>query len=180
MTAKDPLAYASFSIYQDTESPEFWTSYFGVTPDTQRIKGEFRVTSSSQMSKLPARIGMWSANSKEHVHSDNLEPHLRYLALKRASVFRIAQFRRSPCALPSTQVQRLRRCSLLRDGQPACRFSGVAWIHACRQLFAGFVAPFARNCQRHVGVHAERNTFSFPAKRYFKRHHLPPLGATSR
>lgn len=79
MTAKHQLAYASFAIYQDIEPPEFWTSYFGVAPDTQRTKGQCRLTTSGQMSKFPARIGMWGVGSKEHVQSDVLAPHLHYL-----------------------------------------------------------------------------------------------------
>lgn len=79
MTVKHQLAYASLTIYQDVESPEFWTNYFGVTPDLQRVKGQFPLTPSGQISKFPARIGVWSVDSKEHVESDLLTPHLRYL-----------------------------------------------------------------------------------------------------
>jgi hypothetical protein len=79
MTEKDQLAHASFTIYQDVEPPEFWTEYFGVAPDRQREKGQFRVTSSGQTSKFPARIGVWGVSSREHVQSNTLTPHLRYL-----------------------------------------------------------------------------------------------------
>jgi hypothetical protein len=41
MTVKHQLAYASFTIYQEVEPPEFWTNYFGVAPDMQRVKGQF-------------------------------------------------------------------------------------------------------------------------------------------
>lgn len=74
------LAYASFSIYQDAEPPEFWTRYFGIEPDMQSTKGQFRVLPSGRVSDFPARIGVWNMTSKASVHSDRLEPHLRYVA----------------------------------------------------------------------------------------------------
>lgn len=72
-------AHASFSIYQDVEPPEYWSNYFGVEPDTQSVKGQFRVTPSGRVSKFPARIGLWGIESEGHVRSDLLAPHLRYL-----------------------------------------------------------------------------------------------------
>ncbi|SMG23186.1 DUF4279 domain-containing protein [Paraburkholderia susongensis] len=72
-------AHASFSIYQDTEPPEFWTNYFNVQPDTAIVKGKPFVTPSGRISSGPARVGLWGIGSKEHVRSDLLEPHLRYL-----------------------------------------------------------------------------------------------------
>ncbi|WP_322030016.1 DUF4279 domain-containing protein [Paraburkholderia sp. J76] len=79
MKADHQLAHASFTIYQDVESPEFWTRYFGVQPDTQRVKGQFRITPSGRVSKFPARTGVWGIGSREHVQSDLLAPHLHYL-----------------------------------------------------------------------------------------------------
>ncbi|MGF6967618.1 hypothetical protein OKW43_004646 [Paraburkholderia sp. WC7.3g] len=79
MTVKHQLAYASFTIYQEVEPPEFWTNYFGVTPDMQRVKGQFPATPSGQKSKFAARISLWSVDSKDDVDSDVLTPHLRYL-----------------------------------------------------------------------------------------------------
>ncbi|MBB5400812.1 DUF4279 domain-containing protein [Paraburkholderia youngii] len=79
MVTTHQLAHASFTIYQDVERPEFWTNYFGVEPDMQSVRGQFRTTPSGRTSKYPARIGVWSVDSKGHVQSDLLEPHLRYL-----------------------------------------------------------------------------------------------------
>ncbi|HEV3430537.1 MAG TPA: DUF4279 domain-containing protein [Paraburkholderia sp.] len=79
MTLKHQLAYASFTIYQDVESPEFWTSYFGVAPDAAGVKGERFVTPSGRMSAGTRRIGVWSISSKAFVESDELAPHLHYL-----------------------------------------------------------------------------------------------------
>ncbi|SMG05913.1 DUF4279 domain-containing protein [Paraburkholderia susongensis] len=84
------LAHASFTIYQDEEPPEFWTDYFGVEPDTQSVRGQFRITPSGRISKFPARIGVWSVASQKYVRSDLLTPHLHYLverlALPRADL----------------------------------------------------------------------------------------------
>lgn len=79
MKSRYQRAHASFTIYQDAEPPEYWTRYFGIEPDTQSVKGQFRVTPSGQTSKFPARVGLWGIESKEHVQSDLLSPHLRYL-----------------------------------------------------------------------------------------------------
>ncbi|APA84418.1 DUF4279 domain-containing protein [Paraburkholderia sprentiae WSM5005] len=79
MVTTHQLAHASFTIYQDVERPEFWTNYFGVEPDMQSVRGQFRTTPSGRTSKYPARIGVWGVHSKGHVQSNILAPHLRYL-----------------------------------------------------------------------------------------------------
>lgn len=79
MPADNSLAYASFSIYQDVEPPEFWTAYFGVTPERSGVKGERKVTTSGRLSESRWRFGYWSISSKVAVKTDRLEPHLRYL-----------------------------------------------------------------------------------------------------
>ncbi|MGF6467629.1 DUF4279 domain-containing protein [Paraburkholderia youngii] len=79
MVTTHQLAHASFTIYQDVERPEFWTNYFGVERDMQSVRGQFRTTPSGRTSKYPARIGVWRVDSKGHVQSDLLAPHLRYL-----------------------------------------------------------------------------------------------------
>lgn len=79
MAYEHQLAHASFSIYQDTEPPEFWTAYFNVQPDTAIVKGKPFVTPSGRLSSGSGRIGVWGIGSKLHVRSDLLEPHLRYL-----------------------------------------------------------------------------------------------------
>ncbi|MEX3635608.1 DUF4279 domain-containing protein [Paraburkholderia sp. BR14320] len=79
MATTHQLAHASFTIYQDVERPEFWTNYFRVEPDMQSVRGQFRTTPSGRTSKYPARIGVWSVDSKGHVQSNLLAPHLRYL-----------------------------------------------------------------------------------------------------
>lgn len=76
---KPQLAYASFAIYQDAESPEFWTKYFGVSPSCAGVKGQQRITPSGRISSFPWRQGIWSVTSKDAVTSDELTPHLRYL-----------------------------------------------------------------------------------------------------
>lgn len=74
------LAHASFSIAGDTLAPDFWTAYFGVTPDTAIVKGQPFTTPSGRQSRTPGRVGLWGIGSKAFVRSDQLEPHLRYLA----------------------------------------------------------------------------------------------------
>ncbi|WP_261544351.1 DUF4279 domain-containing protein [Burkholderia multivorans] len=84
------LAYASFTISGDDVIPEFWTSYFGVVPDTAVTKGEPFTTPAGKISRVPGRTGVWGVRSKAAVQSDRLEPHLRYLierlALPRADL----------------------------------------------------------------------------------------------
>jgi hypothetical protein len=90
MTSQHQLAYASFTIYQDAELPEFWTDYFAVVPDAAGVKGERFITPSGRLSAGARRIGIWSVSSREAVRSDVLTPHLRYLverlALPRADL----------------------------------------------------------------------------------------------
>ncbi|WP_261538590.1 DUF4279 domain-containing protein [Burkholderia multivorans] len=73
------LAYASFTISGDDVAPEFWTAYFGVTPDTAVTKGRPFTTPTGKVSRVPGRTGVWGVRSKAVVNSDQLEPHLRYL-----------------------------------------------------------------------------------------------------
>ncbi|MBJ9624007.1 MULTISPECIES: DUF4279 domain-containing protein [Burkholderia] len=84
------LAYASFTISGDEVIPEFWTTYFGVVPDTAVTKGEPFTTPAGKISRVPGRTGVWGVRSKATVQSDRLEPHLRYLierlALPRADL----------------------------------------------------------------------------------------------
>ncbi|MBJ9614324.1 DUF4279 domain-containing protein [Burkholderia multivorans] len=84
------LAYASFTISGDDVIPEFWTSYFGVVPDTAVTKGEPFTTPAGKISRVPGRTGVWGVRSKAAVQSARLEPHLRYLierlALPRADL----------------------------------------------------------------------------------------------
>ncbi|MCC8405378.1 DUF4279 domain-containing protein [Paraburkholderia sp. MMS20-SJTN17] len=90
MAPEHKLAYASFTIYQDTKPPEFWTNYFGVSPSRAGAKGHPRVMPSGKMSSVPWRQGTWSVSSAEAITSDELTPHLRYLvdrlALPRADL----------------------------------------------------------------------------------------------
>ncbi|MEM5293521.1 DUF4279 domain-containing protein [Burkholderia sp. JPY481] len=79
MAPKHQLAYASFTIYQDTEPPEFWTDYFGVSPSRAGAKGQPKLMPSGKMSSTPWRQGTWSVSSEQAVTSDQLTPHLRYL-----------------------------------------------------------------------------------------------------
>jgi hypothetical protein len=74
-----PLAYASFSLSGDQVVPEFWTGYFAVQPDTVIIKGQPFIASSGRTSRFPGRTSVWSIRTRTVVHSDQLEPHLRYL-----------------------------------------------------------------------------------------------------
>ncbi|WP_244848147.1 DUF4279 domain-containing protein [Caballeronia sp. SL2Y3] len=73
------LAHATFHVMDDSLVPAFWTDYFGVRPDTAITKGEFFTTPSGRLSRSPGRVGLWGAESKSFVHSDVLEPHLRFL-----------------------------------------------------------------------------------------------------
>jgi len=73
------LASASFTISGDHVEPEWWTLYFGVTPDTALKKGERLRDPTGQNRVLRRRISVWGVDSENAVRSDKLEPHLRYL-----------------------------------------------------------------------------------------------------
>src|ERR1700677_1409085 len=73
------LAHATFHVMGDSVVPAFWTDYFGVEPDTAITKGEYFDTPSGRASGMPGRSGLWGFRSGTFVHSDALEPHLRYL-----------------------------------------------------------------------------------------------------
>jgi hypothetical protein len=76
---KERLASASFTIIGDHVEPEWWTRYFGVTPDKAAMKGEPLRDPTGQNRDLKRRTGVWSIKSEDAVESDKLEPHLRYL-----------------------------------------------------------------------------------------------------
>ncbi|MBN3806269.1 DUF4279 domain-containing protein [Paraburkholderia sp. Ac-20336] len=76
---KERLASASFTITGDYVVPEWWTQYFGVTPDKAAMKGEPLRDPTGQNRDLKRRTGIWSIKSEKAVDSDKLEPHLRYL-----------------------------------------------------------------------------------------------------
>ncbi|KXV10071.1 hypothetical protein CR51_09155 [Caballeronia megalochromosomata] len=71
-------AHATFHVTGDAVTPEFWTDYFGVEPDTAIVKGEYFTTPSGRPSRTPGRVGLWGVRSKNRVQSDHLEPHLRH------------------------------------------------------------------------------------------------------
>ncbi|WP_175047713.1 DUF4279 domain-containing protein [Burkholderia lata] len=80
MSQKSRRAYVSFGIYQDIESPEFWTRYFGVQPTVAGAKGDPRPPGKDGVARVPPRrIGIWGIETKDIIDSDDLEPHLRYL-----------------------------------------------------------------------------------------------------
>lgn len=74
------LAHATFHVMGDSVVPAFWTDYFGINPDTAIAKGEPFTTPSGRTSRTPGRVGLWGVASRKFVHSDALEPHLRFLA----------------------------------------------------------------------------------------------------
>ncbi|SAL44549.1 hypothetical protein AWB65_03442 [Caballeronia humi] len=74
-----PLAHATFILAGDDVSPEFWTNYFGVTPDRVMTKGETFLYPSGKRSERVAGRGFWAVKSEVKVRSDQLEPHLRFL-----------------------------------------------------------------------------------------------------
>ena len=73
------LAHASMSVYGDQIDPDFWTSYFGCSPDKTRIKSVKFITPAGRFSKFGASIGIWAVSSREAVLSDHLTPHIEYL-----------------------------------------------------------------------------------------------------
>jgi hypothetical protein len=73
------LAYATFSIIGDEIAPDFWTQYFGVVPTIEVVKGNLFKTPSGSMSSTPGRTGVWAYSSKNIVHDDILDPHIRFL-----------------------------------------------------------------------------------------------------
>ncbi|MBN3806266.1 DUF4279 domain-containing protein [Paraburkholderia sp. Ac-20336] len=78
------LASASFTIGGDHVVPEWWTRYFGVTPNRTRTKGERYRYPSGKLSTRPATFGYWAVQSESAVRSDQLAPHLRYLVQRLA------------------------------------------------------------------------------------------------
>ncbi|CAL8474868.1 DUF4279 domain-containing protein [Caballeronia sp. S22] len=74
------LAHVTFHVMGDSVTPAFWTDYFGVEPDTAITKGDYFITPSGRPSRTPGRVGLWGIGSKASIRSDQLEPHLRYLA----------------------------------------------------------------------------------------------------
>ncbi|MDR6476256.1 hypothetical protein ABIE53_006144 [Burkholderia sp. OAS925] len=91
----DAGAYASFLITGDAVSPEFWTQYFQIAPDTAIVKGKSFALPSGKSSKALGKTGLWGVSSESAVESDLLEPHLRYLiarlGLPREGLKEIAQ-----------------------------------------------------------------------------------------
>jgi hypothetical protein len=71
------LAHATFTISGDNVLPDFWTKYFGVTPDIARRKDDPFTTKRGQV--LRNWTGVWGVGSKLAVRDDSLEPHFRYL-----------------------------------------------------------------------------------------------------
>lgn len=73
------LAHATFIISGTSVSPEFWTSYFGVRPDREIIKGQPFLLPSGKLSPGLGKLGLWAVESRGAVCSDELSPHLLYL-----------------------------------------------------------------------------------------------------
>ncbi|WP_233834481.1 DUF4279 domain-containing protein [Paraburkholderia sp. ZP32-5] len=73
------VASASLTISGDHVLPEWWTRYFGVTPDIAVTKGEPLRDHTGQGRKLVRRTGVWGLRSEKMIRSERLEPHLRYL-----------------------------------------------------------------------------------------------------
>lgn len=80
----DAAAYASFLITGDNVSPEFWSEYFQVSPDTAIVKGKTFTLPSGKPSKAMGKTGLWGVSSESAVQSDLLEPHFRYLIARLA------------------------------------------------------------------------------------------------
>lgn len=77
--AQHQLAFASFTISGTTVQPAFWTKYFGLSPDIAITKGDPISDPTGQNRAMTRRTGVWGIESKRHVDSDSLEPHLRHL-----------------------------------------------------------------------------------------------------
>lgn len=78
-TTSPSLAHATFIISGDSVSPDFWSRYFGVTPNRSRTKGERYRYPSGKLSARAATSGYWAVQSESAVRSDQLAPHLCYL-----------------------------------------------------------------------------------------------------
>ena len=77
---RNTLAQATFIISSDGTPPEFWSAYFGVSPTRTITKGQPYVLPSGRLSNLPGTLDLWALESDSTtIHSDQLEPHLRYL-----------------------------------------------------------------------------------------------------
>jgi hypothetical protein len=74
-----PVAHVTFAITGDGVSPDFWTGYFGISPDIAVAKGLPFVTPSGRTSSTPGRTGVWGITSKLAVRDDSLDSHLLYL-----------------------------------------------------------------------------------------------------
>lgn len=97
------LAHATFIISGESVSPEFWSTYFGVRPDREIIKGRsFKLPSGEQSPRL-GKLGLWAVESKAAVRSSSLGPHLEYLTahlrLPRADLRELAEAQGAKVAL---------------------------------------------------------------------------------
>ncbi|WP_323123718.1 DUF4279 domain-containing protein [Burkholderia alba] len=76
---ENALAYATFIISSEQTPPDTWTAYFGVFPSRTITRGKPYQLPSGRLSSKPGKLNLWALESKAAVHSDRLEPHLRYL-----------------------------------------------------------------------------------------------------
>lgn len=68
--------YASASIYGDKLDPEFWSKYFGITPNISIKKGdEFRVRDKL----LRRRTGVWSRSTKGELCVNDALSHTNHM-----------------------------------------------------------------------------------------------------
>ncbi|WP_448168471.1 DUF4279 domain-containing protein [Burkholderia ambifaria] len=77
--ADNILAYATFIISSEDVHPDTWTALFGVFPSRTITRGKPYLLPSGRLGSRPGKLNLWALESKPAVHSDRLEPHLRYL-----------------------------------------------------------------------------------------------------
>lgn len=73
------LAHATFIISSEGTHPDTWTTFFGIFPSRTITRGKPYLLPSGRLSSKPGKLNLWALESKAAVHSDRLEPHLRYL-----------------------------------------------------------------------------------------------------
>ncbi|MFC4709023.1 MULTISPECIES: DUF4279 domain-containing protein [Paraburkholderia] len=76
---ENTLAYATFIISSEDTHPDTWTGFFGIFPSRTITRGQPYQLPSGRLSSRPGKLNLWALESKAAVHSDRLEPHLRYL-----------------------------------------------------------------------------------------------------
>jgi hypothetical protein len=72
------LCHATFQVVGEDLIPEDWSDYFDVDP-TFSVRNGCRMFPHNPDSTIMATIGVWNLSTRDHVASDDLDPHVRKL-----------------------------------------------------------------------------------------------------